>query len=174
MSFVARNHPQQVTGRGPLDFVDDRETPAEVFGPLNERFQFTIDVAASDQNSKLERYWTVEHNALLQSWEEERVWCNPPYSDITSWVVKAWDQWEWESGGVAPELIVMLLPANRTEQKWWQEYVEPNRDKPGGRFHVEFLPGRMRFIAPGDTSIKPNARPPFGCCLLIWETTTTH
>lgn len=24
------------------------------------------------------------------------------------------------------------------------------------------------FLAPGATEIKPNERPPFGCCLLIW------
>ena len=29
MSFVARNHPQQVAMRGPLDDVDDRRTPPD-------------------------------------------------------------------------------------------------------------------------------------------------
>ena len=33
---------------------------------------------------------------------------------------------------------------------------------------VEFLPGRIRFLQLGATEIKPNERPPFGCCLLIW------
>ena len=40
-----------------------------------------------------------------------------------------------------------------------------------GDFLVEFLPGRMRFIAAGADDIGPNERPPFGCCLLIWEST---
>ncbi len=35
-------------------------------------------------------------------------------------------------------------------------------------FCVEFLPGRMRFIKGGELDTKPNDRPPFGCCLLIW------
>jgi len=62
----------------------------------------------------------------------------------------------------------MLAPANRTEQTWWQQHVEPYRDRPGGVLRTEFLPGRIRFLAPGQGVIKPNERPPFGCCLLIW------
>lgn len=39
----------------------------------------------------------------------------------------------------------------------------------GERVRLEFLPGRMRFLKPGQTAIGPNERPPFGCCLLVWE-----
>lgn len=61
----------------------------------------------------------------------------------------------------------MLLPANRTEQGWWQRHIEPYRR--AGSLEVEFLKGRMRFLKPGQTEIKPNERPPFGCCLVIWR-----
>lgn len=158
VGFKARNHRQQVGKRGANPFVDDRETTPEVFGPLHERFRFTIDVAASKENAKLERFFTAEDDGLAQSWAGERVWCNPPYSDIAPWVEKA-------HGGGA-ELVVMLLPANRTEQRWWQGLVEPHRR--AGAVDVEFLPGRMRFIPPGADSVAPNSRPPFGCCLVIW------
>lgn len=161
VGFKARNHPQQVGKRGANPFVDDRETTPEVFAALHERFRFTIDVAASKENAKLERFYTAEDDGLAQSWAGERVWCNPPYSDIGSWVQKAWFQ-----AGQA-ELIVMLLPANRTEQRWWQDHIEGARR--GGLVTVEFLPGRMRFIPPGEDSVKPNSRPPFGCCLVIWD-----
>lgn len=137
----------------------DRGTDPAVFAALNERFQFTIDVAASAANTKCERFYSIEDNGLEQSWAGERVWCNPPYSDIRPWVRKALTS--------DADLIVMLLPANRTEQGWWQDLVEPFRDKPGC-LRVEFLRGRMRFIAPGAQLIGPNERPPFGCCLLIW------
>lgn len=60
----------------------------------------------------------------------------------------------------------MLLPANRTEQGWWQRHIEPGRRN--GSVRVEFLPGRMRFIVPPADTVKPNDRPPFGCCLVIW------
>jgi phage N-6-adenine-methyltransferase len=160
VGFRAQNHPQQT----PKDEVDDRGTTPEMFDPLNERFGFTLDVAAAAHNAKCERYFTREDDGLAQSWAGERVWCNPPYSDIKSWVVKAWMEWSF----TPPELIVMLLPANRTEQGWWQEHVEPYRDRPGSPLRVEFLRGRPRFIRPNAVIGPKGDRPPFGCCLLIW------
>lgn len=165
MSFVSRNHPQQVKVRGALSSVDDRGTDPVLFDQLDERFDFTIDVAASQHNAKVWRFYTIEEDGLAQSWAGERVWCNPPYSDIKPWLEKAWLEW------TKAHIIVMLLPANRTEQGWWQECVEPYRDRGdiGRILRVEFLRGRQRFVAPGAESIGPNERPPFGCCLLIWS-----
>jgi phage N-6-adenine-methyltransferase len=160
VAFKVQNHPQQTAKRGARPGVDDRATAPEVFAPLNARFRFTLDVAALPHNAKLERYFTPEQDGLAQSWAGERVWCNPPYSSIEPWIAKAWTS--------SAELIVMLLPANRTEQGWWQRHIEPRRDFPGG-VRVEFLPGRMRFIAAGADRIGPNERPPFGVCLVIWE-----
>jgi phage N-6-adenine-methyltransferase len=166
MSFVARNHPQQVAVNGASQEVDDRGTDLEFFARMEARFHFTIDAAAAAHNAKCERYYDREANGLEQPWADERVWCNPPYSDIRAWVAKAWNEW-WAD--FRPNLIVMLLPANRTEQGWWQDLVEPHRDRVGSPLRVEFLRGRMRFIQAGRTGIGPNERPPFGCCLLIWS-----
>jgi phage N-6-adenine-methyltransferase len=160
VGFVARNHPQQQA----KSFVDDRETDPAMFADLHARFRFTVDAAASPHNAKLPRFWTPEDDGLNQSWAGERVWCNPPYSDIRPWVRKARLEWEQSS----QTLAVLLLPANRTEQGWWQDEVEPYRDNSYHECRVEFLRGRTRFIAAGDSHIKPNARPPFGCCLVIW------
>ena len=159
--FRAENHPQQVRARGAYDIRDDRATDPAVFDILHRKFAFTIDVAASATNAKLERFFTREQDGLTQPWAGERVWCNPPYSDLAPWVTKAWLEDE-------AELIVMLLPANRTEQQWWQQLVEPYRDR-NERFTCEFLPGRLRFIRHDRERIGPNERPPFGCCLLIWQ-----
>lgn len=166
VGFKAQNHVQQTRKRGANPVVDDRATPPEMFDPLNERFGFTVDVAALPHNAKLERFYTPEDNGLEKCWAGERVWCNPPYSDIRPWVEKAWH--EMEARYAPASLIVMLLPANRTEQAWWQELVEPERDRIGSQLRVEFLKGRLRFICVGDDEVKPNQRPPFGCCLLIW------
>lgn len=163
VGFNAMNHPQQIARRGARPEVDDRATSPEVFEPLHDRFGFSIDVAALPHNAKLPRYFSPEDDGLAQPWVAERVWCNPPYSSIEPWLVKAWYEWS-QPGGV--ELIVMLLPANRTEQGWWQRHVEPfRRDRV---LRVEFLPGRIRFIAHDATEVRPNERPPFGCCPLIW------
>lgn len=156
VGFKARNHPQQK--RNPE--VDDRATTPEVFDPLNERFHFTLDVAASAHNTKCARYYSIEDDGLVRPWAGERVWCNPPYSDIEPWLEKAHRE-------AHAEVVVMLLPANRTEQGWWQRQVEPYRRS--GAVTVEFLPGRLRFIRAGQTEVGPNERPPFGCCLVIWR-----
>jgi hypothetical protein len=166
--MAARNHPLQIDSRGTCDEADDRETVNEVFQPLDQRFGgFTVDVAASANNRKCERYYTWEQDGCAQSWAGELVWCNPPFSDIRRWVEKAWAEYTRTRG------IVMLLPANRTEQPWWQELIEPYRDRAtsphGPQFTVEFLPGRLRFLKPGQVEIRPHERPPFGCCLLIWS-----
>ncbi len=163
VGFKAKNHRQQVGRRGPNPKVDDRGTTLETFDPLHERFGFTIDVAASALNAKLPRYFTAEQDGLAQSWAGERVWCNPPYSNLEPWLQKAWIE------SYTCPLIVMLVPANRTEQGWWQRWVEPRRDGRSGQLAVEFLPGRLRFIAAGATEVGPNERPPFGCALLIWS-----
>lgn len=166
--FRAQNHPQQIGKRGASAAIDDRAITDADFAPLHERFRFTIDAAASATNAKLERYWTIEDDALAHSWAGERVWCNPPYSNLDRWVCKAWDSWEGTYERDYAELVVMLLPANRTEQRWWQIYIEPHRDRLRGFLRVEFLPGRMRFDRPGAVIGPKGDRPPFGCCLAIW------
>jgi phage N-6-adenine-methyltransferase len=164
VGFKARNHPQQ----GVRDEVDDRGTPTEFVASIEERFgRFTLDVAAAPHNAKCERYYTRADDGLALPWAGN-VWCNPPYSGLDAWCAKAWA--EWATG--VPELIVMLLPANRCEQPWWQTHLEPHRDRPGSPLSIEFLPGRLRFIKAGATSIEPNERPPFGCVLAIWNTRT--
>lgn len=165
VGFKGQNHVQQTGKRGPLDRVDDRGTPPELFDPLHARFGFTLDVAAAAHNAKCERFFSIEDNGLVQPWSG-RVWCNPPYSDLDAWVRKAWHEWQLLMRRV--ELVVMLLPANRTEQGWWQDWIEPFRGQ-GGGLSIEFLRGRQRFIMPGQTEVLPNQRPPFGVCLAIWE-----
>lgn len=170
VGFKARNHPQQITlAGGADDTIDDRRTPAEVYEAWNAKHRFTLDAAASEANTKCARFFSIEDSGLVGSWAGERVWCNPPFSDCAGWVAKAWD--EMRTGC---ELVVMLLPANRTEQRWWQQLVEPYRDRePLEREHVRltvmFLAGRIRFDRPGWVPPAKGNRPPFGCCALTWE-----
>lgn len=168
VGYKALNHPQQTAARGALEEVDDRGTDPAFVADLAVRLggAFTLDVAAAPHNARCERFYTRTDNGLEQPWPG-RIWCNPPYShpNLGLWLGKAWV--EWNSG--RPSLIAMLLPANRTEQPWWRDLVEPYRDRPGSPLRVEFLSGRLRFVKPGRTRVGPNERPPFGCCLLIWQ-----
>jgi phage N-6-adenine-methyltransferase len=178
--FKVTNHPQQTRKNGASDHVDDRGTDPAFIAALETRFgAFDLDVAAAPHNAKAPTYYTREQDGLTQPWHG-LVWCNPPYSDCGAWVRKAWQEWNptgadsaldhhWHfARDASPYRIVMLLPANRTEQAWWQEHVEPYRDRPGSPLRVEFLRGRMRFDRPGAVIGPKGDRPPFGCCLLIW------
>ena len=158
VGFKAQNHPQQVA----KDDVDDRAVPDGEFWAINRRFNFTVDSAASVKNARLPRFWTKETNGLEQPWAGERIWCNPPFSSLRPWVEKAWRE-------DRAQIIVMLIPANRTEQTFWQDLIEPRRDREGSPLRVEFLPNRLRFYRPGAAVVPANSRPPFGCCLLIWN-----
>lgn len=179
VSFKADNHPQQTAKRGARDDVDDRGTDPAFIASLEARFgKFTLDVAAAAHNAKAAEFYTREGDGLTRKWGG-RVWCNPPYSDCGAWVRKAWIEWRGYAPDARPvgtiivnnppELIAMLLPANRVEQAWWQDLVEPCRDRPGSPLRVEFLRGRMRFDRPGWEKPAKGDRPPFGCALLIWS-----
>jgi phage N-6-adenine-methyltransferase len=164
VSYVARNHPQQLAARGALDDVDDRRTPLVLLAEcmsLAAVEAFDLDAAATAESTIAPRYYTREDNGLLLPWFG-RVWVNPPYSDLGSWVAKA----ERESRRC--ECVVMLLPANRTEQAWWQDIVEPAR-LVGYPLTVWFLRGRRRFDRPGWTVPTKGDRPPFGLALLRWS-----
>jgi len=167
MSLVghrAQNHPQQVDANGARDDVDDRRTPLDLLDECRRLAgvpTFDLDVAANAENAKAPYYINATDDGLVKPWRG-RVWCNPPYSNIRQWVDKAWA--EWCEGRV--EVIAMLLPANRTEQAWWQLCVEPYRTGPLLRVH--FLSGRRRFDRPGWTKPAKGDRPPFGLCLLVW------
>lgn len=185
--YKPQNHPHQQATRGAIDDVDDRETPADVFDPLNKEFGFTLDVAAARHNAKCQRFFakspeeTVFTRAQGDLWKErmreqgamgfdglsyewaryEVVWCNPPFSDIAPWVEKAHS---------ASCTVVMLLPANRTEQPWWQRYIEPYRDKRLGALATRFLAGRRSFLHHGEKiGNTTSMSPPFGIVIVIWD-----
>jgi phage N-6-adenine-methyltransferase len=162
--FQAKNHRQQIAARhGADEDVDNRATTPADFAEFDRLLgPFTLDVATSALNAKCARYFAIADDGLAQSWAGERIWCNPPYSRIGDWVEKAWREYATTDG------IAMLLPANRTEQGWWQHMVEPYRDRDGSAMRVLFLPGRMRFIKAGSERVGPNERPPFGCCLVTF------
>jgi phage N-6-adenine-methyltransferase len=166
IGFQAQNHRQQVGRRGALDKVDDRRTPRETFDLLNAEFEFTLDAAASVDNALTDHFYDLDSDGLASPWYDHNVWVNPPYSDLRPWVEKASLEMSKPDG---PGVVVMLLPANRTEQGWWQDVIEPGRRE--GRIEVRFCRGRLRFDTPDhDYTKQPKGnRPPFGVCLVIWR-----
>ena len=105
-------------------------TPQDFFNKLNDEFKFTLDPCANEQNHKCEKYYTKEDDGLKQSWDNEIVFCNPPYwREIKNRVEK----WAKSRGGV----IVMLLPA-RTDTAWFHDYIYKKSE-------IRFIRWRLKF-----------------------------
>ena len=115
--------------------TDQWATPQDFFDKLNQEFHFTLDPCADEFNHKCEKYFTKEQNGLVQSWECERVFCNPPYGrEIGAWVQKCFV--EVEDGSC--ECVVMLIPA-RTDTQWFHKYIYHNANE------IRFIKGRLKF-----------------------------
>jgi phage N-6-adenine-methyltransferase len=107
------------------------ETPDYIFNPLNDEFHFTLDVAATSQNTKCKKYFTKEDDGLIQKWSGI-CWMNPPFGKIMQkWVRKAYSEWR---NGIT---VVALLPV-RTNTKWWHEYIQDIAQ-------VKFIRGEVKF-----------------------------
>jgi len=131
----------------------DWETPDELFAALHKFYNFTVDVAASEHNAKLERYYSVNTNGLCRNWGDERVWCNPPYGrEISDWVDKALSA--TEDDPYSAEIVVMLVPA-RTDTKWFQKCISSG-------VIIAFIAGRLKFKGAASSA-------PFPSCLLIFK-----
>ena len=116
------------------------ETPPELFRELDDEFHFTLDPCATPQNAKCARYFTEDEDGggLERSWQDERVFMNPPYGrEVSMWTSKA----ALEST-FADALVVGLLPAS-TDLEWW------HRDVLGTRAEIRYLRGRVRFLTGG-------------------------
>ena len=111
--------------------TDMWETPQDLFDELDKEFHFDLDVCATQENAKCNRYYTPEQDGLSKPWDGT-CWCNPPYGrGIGQWVRRAL----FASFGGAT--VVMLLPA-RTDTKWFHDYIYK-------RAEIRFLKGRLKF-----------------------------
>lgn len=66
-------------------------TPQKFFDELNEKYHFEVDVCATPENAKCEKYYTKEDDGLSQEWRG-MCYMNPPYGrEIAKWVKKAYE-----------------------------------------------------------------------------------
>lgn len=121
-------------------------TDEAFFRQIDREFHFTVDVAATAANAKCDRFYTIETDGLMQDWDGETVWCNPPYGDrIKDWMYKA---------ATSAATSVLLVPA-RTDVKWFHEIALPFAE-------IRFIKGRLRFGGSKDTA-------PFPTMLVIFR-----
>ncbi|EFK4122457.1 DNA methylase [Escherichia coli] len=91
---------------------DDWRTPYRLFHNLHREFNFSLDGAATEYDALLPRFTDDIHN---QSWDGERVFCNPPYSDTKTFLVKASEA----------DLAVFLIPY-RPHTTYWLKHLFTN------------------------------------------------
>lgn len=112
---------------------DNFQTPDYIYEQLNNIFHFTLDVAATDKDTKCEFYLP---DALIYDWGDNRCFCNPPFSKKIEFIKRAVEQVHKNT-----PIVVMILPLNCMDTKVWHEYIE-------GKYHYEILKGRISFINP--------------------------
>lgn len=142
------------------------ETPKDFYEEYNREYNFTLDAAASSNNTLCYTYCTElgtfnmkgelvsEADGLNYDWTGHRVWCNPPYEGLYQWVEKA--------AKFEADVTVMLLPPS-IDTKWFHTFIWDKRyNAPRvhwgrGSIRVNFLEGRLRFNINGKPGLAPRA-----------------
>ena len=95
--------------------TEEWSTPDSIFLPLQDEFNFTVDLAASAANHKTPTFFSKEDSSLAQTWSGVG-WLNPPFgNDLKKWVKKSYET------SLTGATVVTLLPV-RSNTSYWQEY----------------------------------------------------
>jgi len=119
--------------------IDAWETPDYFFNLLNQEFNFTLDAAASKSNTKCEKFFDKKRNGLLQNWDGETVFVNPPFGNIEEWVQKCFEEGKKEN-----TIVVLILPS-RTDTSYWHEFIMKASE-------IRFCKGRVNFWRNGHST----------------------
>lgn len=127
--------------------TDEWGTPKGLFKYLDDRYNFTHDLAASPQNKKCKSY---SSDSLLSAWwvSGNMFWLNPPFSKAKQFYEKAAKE--------QPKLVSIYKSAN-LETELWQDIILPNCN------WVCFIKGRVNY-EDEDGIVVPNV--PFGSALI--------
>lgn len=121
---------------------DEWGTPQKLFNQLDREFIFSLDAAASPTNGKCPE--SITENSLSLPWHEHKaVWLNPPYSQISEFIAKAYSE------SLKGAIVVCLIPS-RTDTKYWHDYVMKAAE-------IRFIKGRLKFNDGKGTAPFPSA-----------------
>ena len=113
----------------------DYGTPNIFIVAVEKRFgQLAIDLAASAENTKAEKFITEEQNSLAQDWGKfsGNLWLNPPFKRLEPWAKKA------ATTIYKPETRLYLLTPASIGANWFEDWV-------WGHAQVEALNPRLSF-----------------------------
>lgn len=134
---------QQQESTTPKELRDRMRTPQFAYAYANEKFNFSIDLCADAESSKCHMFFDETIDGLKQDWHKygNSGWCNPPYSNVKPWLEKAYRE------SFEGFTTVFLLPTPNGEDAY--------RDLVFGyAAQIEFINGRLSFIAPEDFTVK--------------------
>jgi phage N-6-adenine-methyltransferase len=150
---------------------DEWETPKNFFGGLENYFgKFDVDLASSESNHLCDEYYTLKNSAFDNQYiYQKRIYCNPPYSNITPWCKLALDIVEnaaymeaaFDDCSKKNTEVVMLLPATIGTKVWhekifaYPEFVDS----------IYIVKGRLRFTVDGVSQGTPR----FDSCVVYFR-----
>ncbi|MCQ9263891.1 DNA N-6-adenine-methyltransferase [Escherichia coli] len=130
---------------------DDWRTPHHLFHSLHREYSFSLDGAATEHDTLLPRF---TDDISRQPWDGERVFCNPPYSDIPSFLIKASEA----------DLAVFLIPY-RPNTTYWLRHIFTNPLC----HEIRILHRAVKFLPPaGHNGLV--VRAPFPAAIVIFRT----
>lgn len=122
---------------------DERTTPDNLFKLLDDEFQFTLDVCATNANTKCVLFFSKvseRRNGLIQSWKDNICFMNPPYSSISAWLDKAEEELR-----ISNVTTVCILPCD-TSTRWFHNYLWNDKyHEPQYGIQLRFPKGRFKF-----------------------------
>lgn len=113
-----------MSGYMPKSKSDKWMTPKPLYDELHKEFNFTFDPCPIEWKEG-------DADGLTVEWGTS-TFCNPPYSKVSLWIKKAYD--EWKKG----KQVVMLINCI-TDTKAFHEYIYGNAE-------LRFIKGRISFI----------------------------
>jgi len=129
--------------------TDEHCTPKAFFEYIQKvcKIKFTIDVAASKENSLCKKYIDKKQDALVNTWSGN-AWCNPPYSQAKEFVEHAYQN------AINGNCTTFLLLAARTDREWW--YFSKKAA------YIIYIKGRLKFAG-------AKAGAPFPSVILVFK-----
>ena len=116
-------------------------TPDWLFEEYDREFGFTLDVCATPELAKCEKFYS--ENGLLEDWSGV-CWMNPPYGrEIWKWLRKAY------RSSLKGVTVVCLIPS-RTDTAWWHDFVMKADE-------IRFIRGRLKFGGAKNSAPFPSA-----------------
>jgi hypothetical protein len=117
---------------------DNWRTPQDLWNTLNAQYGFTIDLCASKQDAKTEKYISSLEIDLVPP--DSIAWINPPFSKVKQLLpIVLKDNYP----------VVGIYRADNFETKIWQEHILQKAD------WLFFFSGRIRYEDPFGTRQSP-------------------